>query len=113
VADVFYDLDLSVTTHRNEGFGIVHLESLAAGTPVVSYDAGGMVDILRGEDVGVMVAGGPSEFSAAVIDLLRDHERRFALGRRGYDLVRRTYSLAAMAGRYLAFYQELLERECQ
>ncbi len=27
--DVFYDLDLSVSTHRNEGFGLVHIESMA------------------------------------------------------------------------------------
>ena len=110
IADVFYDLDLSVTTHRNEGFGIVHLESLAAGTPVVCYNEGGMVDILRGEEVGAMVEGGPSEFAAAVVGLLRDHLRRFELGRRGHDLVRRRYSLQAMGERYRHFYRELVAR---
>lgn len=108
IPDVFYDFDLSVTTHRNEGFGIVHLESLAAGTPVVTYDEGGMVDILRGEEVGVIVSGGPAEFAAAVAGLLRDDGRRFALGKNGYELVKRSYSLAAMGERYLAFYRQLL-----
>lgn len=109
IPDVFYDFDLSVTTHRNEGFGIVHLESLAAGTPVVTYDEGGMVDIFRGEDVGSVVTGGPAEFADAVICLLRDDERRFSLGRNGYDLVKRQYSLAAMGRRYLEYYQHLLK----
>ena len=108
IPDVFFDFDLSVTTHRNEGFGIVHLESLAAGTPVVSYTEGGMVDIFRGEDVGVMVAGGPAEFAAAVIDLLRDDRRRFDLGTRGYELVRRSYSVQAMGERYYRFYRQIL-----
>ena len=108
ISDVFFDFDLSVTTHRNEGFGIVHLESLAAGTPVVSYTEGGMVDIFRDEDVGVMVAGGAVEFAAAVIDLLRDHQRRFDLGLRGYELVRRRYSVQAMGERYYRFYQKIL-----
>lgn len=108
IPDVFYDLDLSVTTHRNEGFGIVHLESLAAGTPVVTYDEGGMVDIFRGEEVGEVVTGGPEEFAAAVTNLLRDDERRFRLGRNGYDLVKRQYSLPAMGRRYLEFYRLLL-----
>ncbi len=78
IPDIFHDLDLSVTTHRNEGFGIVHLESLAAGTPVVAYNEGGFVDIFKGEDVGVLVDGGIAEFAAATIALLSDAARRFA-----------------------------------
>jgi glycosyltransferase involved in cell wall biosynthesis len=109
VADVFFDLDLSVTTHRNEGFGLVHLESLAAGTPVVCYNEGGQVDIFRGEDVGVLVDGGPSEFAAAVADLLDNEERRFAMGKRGRELVEQSYSLRAMGDKYLEFYREVLE----
>jgi glycosyltransferase involved in cell wall biosynthesis len=108
IPDVFYDFDLSVSTHRNEGYGIVHLESLAAGTPIVCYNEGGMVDILRGEDVGLLVDGGPPEFAAAVSALLQDHERRFAMGKRGYELVERRYSRAAMGARYLEFYRGLL-----
>lgn len=107
MADVFHDLDLSVSTFRNEGYGLVHLESLAAGTPVVAYNEGGVVDILRGEDVGILVDGGPREFAAAVADLLRDHQRRHSMGRRGNALVVGKYSLPAMAARYLELYRGL------
>jgi glycosyltransferase involved in cell wall biosynthesis len=107
IPDVFHDLDLSVTTHRNEGFGIVHLESLAAGTPVVACNAGGFVDIFQGEDVGVLVDGGIPEFAAATISLLKDHPRRFAMGARGYELVERRYSIRAMGDSYLEFYRRL------
>lgn len=109
IPEVFYDFDLSVSTHRNEGYGIVHLESLAAGTPLVAFNEGGLVDILLGEDVGILVDGGPREFAAAVAGLLRDHERRFAMGRRGYRLVAERYSRPAMGARYLDFYRSLLE----
>ncbi|MBP2674673.1 MAG: glycosyl transferase group 1 [Deltaproteobacteria bacterium] len=107
IPDVFHDLDLSVTTHRNEGFGIVHLESLAAGTPVVAYNEGGFVDIFKGEDVGVLVDGGPADFAAATIALLSDDARRFAMGAMGYELVARRYSLRAMGDAYLDFYRKL------
>lgn len=108
IPDVFFDFDLSVSTHRNEGYGIVHLESLAAGTPLVAFNEGGMVDILRGEDVGILVDGGPREFAAAVAGLLRDRARRFAMGRRGFELVTEKYSRQAMGERYLEFYRRLL-----
>jgi len=109
IPEVFYDFDLSVSTHRNEGYGIAHLESLAAGTPLVAFNEGGLVDILEGEDAGLLVDGGPKEFAATVAGLLRDHERRFAMGRRGYRLVAERYSLRAMGARYLEFYRSLLE----
>lgn len=113
IPDIFFDFDLSVTTHRNEGFGIVHLESLAAGTPVVTYDEGGMVDIFRSEDVGIVVSGGPAEFTAAMKELLGDNERRCRLGRNGYDLVARQYSIADMGRRYMEYYQHLLDGSAQ
>lgn len=110
IMDVFYDMDISVTTHRNEGFGIVHLESLAAGTPVVAYDEGGFVDIFRGENAGILVGGGTADFSRAVVDLLSDHGRRFAMGAAGYDLVKRRYSVEAMGDTYLDFYRRIGSR---
>jgi glycosyltransferase involved in cell wall biosynthesis len=110
MSDIFFDLDLSVSAFRNEGYGLVHLESLAAGTPVVAYNEGGIVDILRGEDAGVLVDGGPREFADATARLLRDHERRFDMGRRGHALVAGKYSRAAMGTRYLELYRRLLGR---
>lgn len=111
IPDVFHDFDVSVTTHRNEGFGIVHLESLAAGTPVITYDQGGMVDIFKGENVGVVVSGGAKDFAAAAIKLLQDHKLRFAMGIRGYELMQRNYTLSAMGDRYFEFYQKLLTQK--
>lgn len=109
IPEVFFDFDLSISTHRNEGYGIVHLESLAAGTPLVAFNQGGLVDILQGEDVGILVDGGPRELAEAVAGLLRDHDRRFDMGRRGYRLVAERYTRAAMGARYLEFYRGLLE----
>jgi len=76
----------------------------------VAFNEGGLVDILRGEDVGLLVDGGPREFAAAVACLLREHERRFAMGRRGFQLVTENYSRQAMGARYLEFYGRLLGR---
>lgn len=98
--EVFADFDLTVSTFRNEGFGLVHIESLAAGTPVVAYDEGGQVDILCDSGAGVLVHGGPHELSAAVIALLQDDERRYAMGRKGVELVRTRFSSKAMAAAY-------------
>jgi len=110
--DIYFDLDLSVSTFRNEGFGLVHLESLAAGTPVVAYNEGGQVDIFRGSTAGMLVDGGPQQFAHAVVDLLLDHENRFAMGRRGVELVNSTFSVAEMGRRYQDFFDKLFTTGC-
>jgi glycosyltransferase involved in cell wall biosynthesis len=104
--DVFRDLDLSVSTHRNEGFGIVHIESLAAYTPVVAYNSGGLVEILR-EGGGVLVEGETGDFAKAVIDLLSDDEKRKSLGIDGRRVVEEHFSIDAMGKKHLAFYEKL------
>lgn len=107
--DVYFDLDLSVSTFRNEGFGLIHLESLSAGTPVICYADGGQRDIFEGTDTGLLVDGGTNEFAAGIITLLRDHPRRFNMGRSGVDLVRTRFSAETMAAGYIEFFTKILQ----
>lgn len=108
IPDMFFDLDLSVSTHRNEGFGIVHVESLAAGTPVVAYKSGGLVEIVE-KGGGVLVEGLSREFVAVVADLLDDDERRWRLGAEGRRVAEDYFSMDVMGRRHLAFYRRILD----
>ena len=109
IPDVFFDLDLSVSTHRNEGFGIVHIESLAAYTPVVAYNSGGLVEIIR-KGGGMLVDGGIPEFARAVSTVLEDDDRRYALGREGRRVAGEHFSIDAMGRNHLQFYENLVKR---
>jgi glycosyltransferase involved in cell wall biosynthesis len=108
VPDVFYDFDLSVSTHRNEGFGIVHIESLAAGTPVVAYRAGGLVEILE-KGGSILVDGGPVEFAGAVGQLLRNHEERTAKAQEGRRVVEAEFSIDAMGSKHFEYYRGIVD----
>lgn len=108
MADLYFDLDLTVSTFRNEGFGLIHLESLAAGTPVVAYNKGGQVDIFKGNNAGTLVEGGTEQFSAAVANLLREKEKRFSMGREGVDLVLSSFSIKKMGQDYIDFFTGLI-----
>lgn len=47
--------DLFVSTSQHEGFGLVYLEAMAVGKPIVCYDAGGQTDFLTDTETGYVV----------------------------------------------------------
>ncbi|HEX5385200.1 MAG TPA: glycosyltransferase family 4 protein [Gemmatimonadales bacterium] len=65
VADAY----LSATMH--EGFGLVYLEAMASGLPVITPNHGGQVDFLRDGETGFLVPPGDAERLAAAIGRLR------------------------------------------
>lgn len=107
MSDVFYDLDISVSTNRREAFGIVFIESLASFTPLVAFDSGGPVEILD-KGGGVLVHGGAEEMAAALHGLIEDHERRRRLGREGRAVAERYFSIDSMGNEHLLLYESLL-----
>ncbi|MFQ5889865.1 MAG: glycosyltransferase family 4 protein [Gemmatimonadota bacterium] len=59
--------DAYVSSSMHEGFGLVYLEAMAAGLPVITYDHGGQTDFLRDGDTGVLVRVGHLEALAVAI----------------------------------------------
>jgi glycosyltransferase involved in cell wall biosynthesis len=47
--------DVYVSTSQHEGFGLVFLEGMACGLPVVCYDHGGQTDFLRDQESGYII----------------------------------------------------------
>ncbi|HEU5309974.1 MAG TPA: glycosyltransferase family 4 protein [Candidatus Eisenbacteria bacterium] len=59
--------DAYVSSTLHEGFGLVYLEAMAAGLPVITPDHGGQVDFLRDGESGYLVPAGNEELLAAAI----------------------------------------------
>ena len=72
--------DVFVSTSQHEGFGLVFLEAMAFGLPVVCYDRGGQVDFLSTPTTGTVIKLNDIDaFTQAVLDLHRSPERRAAI----------------------------------
>jgi glycosyltransferase involved in cell wall biosynthesis len=81
-----------------EPFGIVPLEAMACGVPVVASAVGGQVDTVVHGVTGLHVPPrDPAALAAALEDLLDHPERRAQLGRAGLERVRRLYDFDRIA----------------
>jgi glycosyltransferase involved in cell wall biosynthesis len=93
---------------RFEGFGMVIIEALSHGLPVVSFDCPhGPHDILAGERGGVLVPPEDVEaLAAALLELIRDPARRKALGEAARQRAR-DFELATIGPRFEALLARL------
>jgi glycosyltransferase involved in cell wall biosynthesis len=77
VCSILPTLDILVLPSVNEAVGRVLIEAGACGIPVVATNVGGVPEIVRDNETGVLVApGSPEEMARAIIDLLNSEGKR-------------------------------------
>lgn len=95
-------LELFVIPSQQEGLGIVGLEAMATGRPVVSTRCGGPADFVVPGETGALVEQDPAALADALGALLDDPAGAEAMGRRAAAFVERHYGEAALAARFHA-----------
>jgi glycosyltransferase involved in cell wall biosynthesis len=102
--------DLFVSASQHEGFGLVFLEALAFGLPVMCYDRGGQTDFLKtGETGAVIKLNDQRGLIQAIDDLLSDRDARARMSHHNLRLVE-DYFIDTCAARYEAVFNEVIER---
>ena len=76
-----------------EGFGLVFLEAMAFGKPLVGADCGGTTDVVENHVNGLLIPpGNPERLAEALALLLEDETLRTKLGQRGREILSRNFS---------------------
>jgi glycosyltransferase involved in cell wall biosynthesis len=102
----YASFDLLVSSSRKEGLPIAILEGMAAGLPLIATNVGDVPSVVRNGETGILLLpGDPAALASAIVDLLRDREKRRCLGSAARQLVEREYSAERMANEYLDTYK--------
>jgi D-inositol-3-phosphate glycosyltransferase len=111
VPAVLRSADVVVSTPWYEPFGIVPLEAMACGVPVVGSAVGGLLDTVRHERTGILVPPRqPAGIAAAVDRLLANPSLRRRLGLEAAAVVRERFTWKQVAASMLDVYRDLARR---
>jgi phosphatidylinositol alpha-mannosyltransferase len=102
---------LCAPARHGESFGMVLLEAMAAGTPVVASDVAGYRTLSdsQADAVHFVPPGDPSALAAGLLRVLSDHRLAAELSAKGANVATR-FSMDALALRYAQIYESLSDR---
>ncbi len=100
--------DLLVMPSLREGFGDPIIEAMALQRPVIASRVGGMVEIVRHGETGLLAPpGDPGALAQAIVHLLKDPQARERMGLRGRQVALREFSVGRLADALAGLYKEL------
>jgi L-malate glycosyltransferase len=109
VAPLLASADVFLLPSQNESFGLSALEALASGVPVIAANAGGIVEVVRDGETGILCPVGDVEgMAGGAVEILRDPARWARMSATAAADARARFGLDAIVGQYEALYRNAL-----
>ncbi|MBN1453573.1 MAG: glycosyltransferase family 4 protein [Anaerolineales bacterium] len=100
---------MTVLPSRSEAFGIVNIESMAVGTPVIASNVGGIPEVVRDGQAGFLVPPEDPEALAEKIELLlSDNELRERMGQNARERFLEKFKLQRNIGQHAQLIEDLV-----
>ena len=107
--DFFEQVDMLAVPSWEEPFGIVLLEAMASGIPVIATNRGGPAEIIQSGLQGLLVPPrDPQSLADAIIEVAGNQTLRHNIARHARDHVENTYDISRVVARIEAFYCDVI-----
>ena len=112
IADVFVLPSIVNDEGETEGLGVVLLEAMASGVPVIGTDVGGIPDIIRDQETGLLVQQkSPGDLAEKINRVFTDEDLRQRLSEKGHSFVMEHFSWPVIAKSYLELFRSVLQEK--
>jgi glycosyltransferase involved in cell wall biosynthesis len=109
--EVYNRAAVVVLNSFQEGFGLALSEAMMCGAAVVGTASGGILDIIKHRETGLLVPLDDSvKLAEAILELLDNDALRHRLADNGYNYARRNYASDPLAERYARMVREAAKR---
>jgi glycosyltransferase involved in cell wall biosynthesis len=106
---LYAECDVFVMPSEKEGFGIVFLEAMSCGKPVIGGRHGGTPEIIVEGETGLLVDHhNLPELAEAIICLLRDDKARSRMGKAGLERLQERFTYSAFRDQFFAVLESRL-----
>ncbi len=106
----FSAADLFVFPTRADNLPLVLQESMACGTPMVSFNIGGVPDLVRPKITGYLASPeDANDFSNGILQLLEDQNLRNIMSQNCRAIALEEYPLEVQTKKYISLYQKILD----
>jgi len=110
-ADIFVSPSIIDSIGWGEGMGIVFLESIAAGTPVIGSNVGGIPDIIKNNKTGLLIEQkNIPQIANAIKKILKDKNLGNKLVKQGKEHIKEKYSWENITKKFENIYSILGEQ---
>jgi glycosyltransferase involved in cell wall biosynthesis len=114
MAEILAGTDICVFPSIWENFAYTCLEAMAAGRGVVASSSGGMAEIIRNGQTGLLVPPrSPARIARAVVSMLKDPAERVRMGKAARQDVLDRFSFKTLAPMQEACYQQAIENRAR
>ena len=109
---IMASLDLFVLTSEKEHFGRVLVEAMACAKPVIAANAGGVPEIVKDGETGILVPPkDPEAMAEAIVTLLRDKKKAQRMGQAGRKRAEKMFSIEENVRKTEKLYEKILTRK--
>ena len=110
IARYYQAADVYIHAARAETFGLVIIEAMACGTPVVATAVGGIPEVLTDGQSGFLTPPqDPRAMAASILLLLKNEDLQNRMGKAASDEAQRKFSLKHQADEFIRWYGEVIE----
>jgi len=107
VINLFQASDIFIFSSLTETQGIVVMEAIISGLPVVAIKSNGIEDIVQNDKNGILTENSVDEFSRSVLKIINDKELRNKLSNKA-DVYSKNYSIELWVEKTIKLYNNLI-----
>ena len=109
LANAYAAADVFLTTSLEDNLPNTVMESLACGTPVVSFTTGGIPDMVKHQNNGYLAKYKDAQDFMAGINWVYHHPEKEKLNEQARETVIKNFSEEVIAAKHISLYQNLLD----